>query len=149
MAQKKDGNFETSSLLFKSQGLKDDFTNFKTFGCRVWVRPPGERRSCWRKHAKEGIFLGFSPRTTRNILWYNPLRSKVSIAKHARFDEGFSNVPLEILPLNVIHLNKAGKKPYPADQKETSPEEFQFFLHPFAEHIKATIKHHKNCKDEL
>ena len=72
------------------------------------------------KNAKKGIFLGFAPRTTRNILWYNPLTSKVSISKHARFDEGFSDLPLELLPPNAIHLNKAGGAPYPAEEQETT-----------------------------
>ena len=33
-------------------GKKDDFTNFRTFGCRVWVQPPG-RRQCWNQSTRK------------------------------------------------------------------------------------------------
>lgn len=52
-----------------TQGRQDDFTRFRTFGARVWVRPPGLRPGKLPIHDRKGIFLSFLPGTTKNILW--------------------------------------------------------------------------------
>ena len=83
-----------------------DFQRLRTFGCRVWVRPPGRRTRKLKSNSRKGIFLGYIPNTTKNILWYDPETNKVKIAKHARFDEGMNDLPATAIPPNVIHLNR-------------------------------------------
>ena len=63
-------------------GKVEDFSGFRTFGCRVWVRPPGRRRKLI-PNSRKGIFLGFLPRTTKNIIWYDVDTHRVKIAEHA------------------------------------------------------------------
>ena len=47
------------------------FLNIQTFGCRVWVCPPGACAAKLRPNSQKGVFLGYVPHTTRNILWYD------------------------------------------------------------------------------
>ena len=63
-------------------GKVDDFAAFRTFGCRVWVRPPGRRQHKLRPNSRKGRFLGFLPNTTKNIVWFDPETEKVKTAKH-------------------------------------------------------------------
>ena len=51
---------------------QDNSKNFRTFGYRVWVHPPGQKDAKLIPNTKKGIFLGFVPYTTRNLLWYDP-----------------------------------------------------------------------------
>lgn len=84
---------------------RPDFSNFRTFGCRVWVCPPGRRRKKFVSASRKGIFLGYIPNTTRNILWYDPETNHVKIAKHARFDEDMNDLPASTRQsIIVIHL---------------------------------------------
>ncbi|KAG7369542.1 reverse transcriptase RNA-dependent DNA polymerase [Nitzschia inconspicua] len=114
-------------------GEKEDFTGFRTFGCRVWVRPPGRRRSKLLPNARKGIFLGFLPNTTKNILWYDVDTGQVKIAKHARFDEGLNDLPFGALPPNVQHLQRVQSgEPFPAEVDDAAVEVFTAFVNPFS-----------------
>ena len=73
---------------------KDNLRNFRTFGCRVWVRPSTPRSAKFCNNSCKGIFLGFIPNTTCNILWFNLETEQVKIAKHAKFDEGMNDLPI-------------------------------------------------------
>jgi hypothetical protein len=74
-------------------GTNEDFSGFRTFGCRVWVRPQGRRHVKLRPISRKGIFLGFLPNTTKSILWYDVDTGRIKIAKHVRFDEGLNDHP--------------------------------------------------------
>jgi hypothetical protein len=79
-----------------------DVSKLRTFGCRVYVRPPTKRKGNKSvDNTRKGIFLGYS-RTLKVILWFNLLTSEVKTAAHARFDEGFND--LETLPPNAAVL---------------------------------------------
>ena len=78
---------QVASPLKLATNKEDDFSGFRTFGCRVWVRPPGRCSAKFRINSRECTFLGFLPNTTTNILWYDAETNRVKIAKHARFDE--------------------------------------------------------------
>jgi len=67
-------------------GKKDDLSALRTFGCRVWVRPPGQRSAKLIPNSRKGIFLGFIPNTDKNIIWYDTKTHVVKIAKLVRFD---------------------------------------------------------------
>ena len=111
---------------------EDDFSGFRTFGCRVWVRPPGRRSAKFRINSRKGTFLGFLPNTTTNILWYDAETNRVKIAKHARFDEGLNDLPFDSIPPNVHHLTRVRQcEPVPMEEEETSIDEWHFVSNPF------------------
>ena len=92
---------QTASPIEITTKQKEDWTRLRTFGCRVWVQPPGRRPSKFRSMAQKGMFLGHTPMTTRNFLWYDCQTNKVKIATCGGFDEGLSDLPVEQLPPNV------------------------------------------------
>lgn len=124
---------------------KDNFLNFRTFGARVWVRPPGKRRRKFKKFIRKGIFLGYTGQTQRNFIWYDVNTERVKIASHGRFDEGFNDLPIESIPPNVQQLTRSafGKR-YKKDPKELTSCDLQFYLEPFAEVVKKNIN--RSCE---
>ena len=125
---------QTASPLELTTGKQDDLTHFRTFGCRVWVRPPGRRRAKLRPNSRKGIFLGYIPNTTANIVWFDEETQRIKIAKHARFDEGLNDLPIAEIPPNVQHLQRSEfGQPIPADREESSMPQFNFFLDPLAD----------------
>ena len=122
-------------------GAQDDFTGFRTFGCRVWVRPSGRRSAKFRNNSRKGIFLGFLPNTTKNIVWYDEDTHRIKLAKHARFDEGMNDLPFSDTPPNVQHLMRSNNgAEFPAETAESSVEEFTFTNNPFSHTISRTLK---------
>jgi hypothetical protein len=85
-------------------GFRDDFTRLHTFGCRVWVRPSGRRPVKLKPNSRKGVFLGYLPRTIKNILLYDWESHQVKLAKHARFDEGMNDLPITSVSPNVQHM---------------------------------------------
>jgi hypothetical protein len=84
-------------------------------------------------NSRKGIFLGFLPNTTKNILWFDIETSKVKIAKHARFDEGLNDLPHGKIPPNVQHLQRVQSgEPYPEEPDDVTVEEFTSFVNPFS-----------------
>ena len=122
-----------------TEGKQDDFSDFRTFGCRVWVRPPGNRTAKLKPSSRKGIFLGFVPGTTRNIVWYDPGTERVKIAKHARFDEGMNDLPMDAIPPNVTHLQRVqlGEK-FKKERKESSVKHFVLHHNPFNDRVVKT-----------
>ena len=137
---------QTQTPLLLATGKVDDFTAFRTFGCRVWVRPPGRRRAKLVPNSRKGIFLGFLPNTTKNIVWYDPETERVKTAKHARFDEGMNDLPAEAIPPNVVHLQRLQQgDPLPAEPSESSIDEFYFTTNPFSHTLTRHMK--VKCKN--
>ena len=80
-------------------GKSEDFLNMQTFGCWVWVQPPGHCAAKLQTNSQKGIFLGCVPRTTHNILWCDVKTTETKIATHACFNEGMNNLPvINMLP---------------------------------------------------
>jgi hypothetical protein len=124
---------KTSSPIELATSQKEDLSDLRTFGCRVWVRPPGKRKAKFKNVSKKGIFLGYVPYTTRNILWYDMETHRVKIAAHARFDEGMNDLPISAIPPNVQHLQRTDDgQPYPSEQSAVDATNFTFFITPFA-----------------
>jgi hypothetical protein len=121
-------------------GTIDDFSAFRTFGCRVWVRPPGRRKAKFLPNSRKGVFLGFLPNTTKNIVWYDPETNRVKTAKHARFDEGMNDLPTDLIPPNVVHLQRVQNgEALPAEAEESSIAEFAFRTNPFSHTISRSM----------
>jgi hypothetical protein len=104
-----------------TSGNKDNFSAFRTFGCRVWVRPTTKRPAKFHTVSRKGIFIGFIPGTTRYILWYDVESQLVKVAKHVQFYEGMNDMPLDAIPPNVQYLIRVQDgKPFPAEPKPTA-----------------------------
>jgi len=81
----------------------------------------------------KGIFLGFIPNADKNIIWYDTETHVVKIAKHVQFDEGMNNLPPDLVPPHVVHLQRTQNgEPLPAKAEETSVNQFTFHLNPFS-----------------
>ena len=129
------GAGQGSSPIHLSTGKKDNLKNLRTFGCRVWVRPPGIQAKRFKDKARKGIFLGYVPHTTRNIIWYDVESQRCKIAVHCVFDEGFNDVPAESLCLNAQHLLRISNS---SDLTEiegpvNASSDLEFYIYPFSE----------------
>ena len=135
------GRHMNTSPIEAADGSPDDFTHFRTFGCRVWVRDSKRRPAKFRTNSKKGIFLGYMPGTTKNIIWYDEETHKIKMATHARFDEGMNDMPQEKIPPNVQHLlrSEEGKR-FPDEDAETMAAEFHLFNSPFSHTLPKTLK---------
>ena len=69
----------------------------KTFGCQIHVRPPGIRSKYFKDDTRQGIFPGYVPHTDCLFTWYDEGTHQVKIATHAKFDEGFNDLPIDNL----------------------------------------------------
>ena len=127
------------SRLFLSTTKKDNFTKFRTFGCRVHVRPPGVRSKRFKNEARKGIFLGYLDSTSRVIIFYDESSNRIKYATHAKFHEGFNDLPSDNLPPNCQQILRQNGSPLPMDNKEISTPDLKFFLYPFADKEIATI----------
>ena len=76
----------------------------KTFGCRIHVRPPGICSKWFKDDTQQGIFLGYVPHTNRLFTWHDEGTHQVKIATHAKFDEGFNDLPIDTLLPNCQHI---------------------------------------------
>jgi len=114
-------------------GKKDGLSALRTFGCRVWVRPPGGQSAKLIPNSCKGIFLGFIPNADKNVIWCDTGTHVIKIAKHVRFDEGVNDLPPNLVPPNVVHLQRAQNgEPLPAKAAETLVDQFAFHLNPFS-----------------
>ena len=54
------GAAQTSSVIYRLHSShRDDFSFFRTFGCRVHARPPGGPDAKFDPRSRKGMFLGF------------------------------------------------------------------------------------------
>ena len=76
---------------------------------------------------KQGIFLGYVPHTTLNILWDNSETPKIKIATHACFDKGMNDLPVTDMPPDVAHLVRTNDgQPIQPDITKLSASIFAF-----------------------
>ena len=94
-------------------------TNFGgAWTCRAFVRPPGGADAKFHSRSKKGVFLGFPKNTAKNIVWDDPETDAIKIAKHARFDEGMSDLPIHELPPNALQLHRLNSgEHFPAEDR--------------------------------
>ena len=140
-------NCQSSSCIFQVTGTKDNFSGFRTFGCRTWIRPPAKRTAKFKHIIVKGIFLGFVPCMKRNILWYNCDTGHIGPVNHVKFDEGMNDLPFNNLPPNQRDLERAklGGK-FPAEPEEVDvAAELHFYVYPFAKMETKTLKVLPTC----
>jgi hypothetical protein len=121
-------------------GQRLSLASLRTFGCRVYVRLPGNRSSRLDDHNNSGIFLGYSD-TMKNIFWYDTKTHRVKLASHVRFDEGMtdSNDP----PPNIRILQRHQQSIIPPDAEiEIDPIDLSIDQSPFRILDTLTIYNH-------
>ena len=102
------------------------------------------RTAKFPNNSRKGIFLGFVPNTTRNILWFDVDTERVEIAKHAKFDEGMNDIPVDQLPPNAMHLQRSELgNALPPDDRELKSSDFMFTISPFDQTL--TKETHMSC----
>jgi hypothetical protein len=82
-------------------GQVPNFAFVRTFGCRVYVRPPGGRVRKSVSNTIKGRFLGYTS-TLKNIVYLDESNGEIKEAFHAVFDEAFND--LEAPPPNAVLL---------------------------------------------
>ena len=112
------------------------------------MRPPGIQSKRFRSEARKGIFLGYVLHTSRLILWYDEGSSRVKIATHAKFDEGFNDLPADTLPPNCQQILRRNGTKMPIDKNEISSSQLAFFIYPFSEKETVTVPVLPHNKDE-
>jgi hypothetical protein len=97
-------------------GLPIDIANLRTFGCYVYVRPPGRRPSKLELHVNHGRFLGYTATWTQ--IHYLDLRTNsIKTSVHVRYDEGMSE--LKVPTPNYRQLLAALWRPLPTEDDDT------------------------------
>jgi Reverse transcriptase (RNA-dependent DNA polymerase) len=71
-------------------GQRPDLSALRTFGCRVWVRPPGGRDRKVITNARKGRFLGYA-RSMNICIYLDEKTLEVKETSNLRFDETHSD----------------------------------------------------------
>jgi Reverse transcriptase (RNA-dependent DNA polymerase) len=126
---------EDSSLKWKSpfeviMGRRPDLSKFRTFGCRVWVRPHGGRKRKLIDNARKGRFLGYKS-TMKNILYQDETTHEIKEAFHVQFDEAFNDL-LEPPPNAVVlrAISNNAQLQYELANDVLSPNDLETTLQP-------------------
>jgi Reverse transcriptase (RNA-dependent DNA polymerase) len=106
-----------------------DLSRLRTFGCRVYVRPPGTRSAKLAPHVDRGIFLGYE-QTLKNIVYFDLASNTVKVNTHAQFDEGMNDVPT--LPPNAEYLNRIQKDTLPVEPTHIPSLDLDATTNPFS-----------------
>ena len=128
------GQGQTASPLKLATGIKEDISTLKTWGCRVWVRPPGIQPRRFTDEARKGIFLGCLPNFFKNIIWFDLETERVKIARHCLYDEGFNDLPTGSEPPNAQYLIRVNNGERPKkDRTSIDSNDLQFYVCPYAD----------------
>jgi Reverse transcriptase (RNA-dependent DNA polymerase) len=111
-------------------GRRPDLSRFRTFGCRVWVRPPGGRTKKLIDNTRRGRFLGYKS-TTKNCLYLDEQSNEIKEAFHIQFNETFNDMVSP--PPNAVALRAIanGQDIPPVDAvRGLTPDEIDTFREP-------------------
>ena len=125
---------------------KDNFKNLKTFGCCIHVHPSGIHSKHFKDDTRQGIFLGYVPHTDCLFTLYHEGTHQVKIATHAKFDEGFNDLPIDTLPPNCQHILRLNGQQISINERLLSPSDLDFFIYSFANSETAVIDHNPKAK---
>ena len=101
-----------------------------------------------KPNSRKGVFLGYVPHTTCNILWYDTETSRIKIATHAQFDMGMNDLPVTDMPPNVTHLVRTNNgQPVAPDVADLHASHFAFDIVPFVPIFTRWLKHSNSIND--
>ncbi|MCP4167411.1 MAG: DDE-type integrase/transposase/recombinase, partial [Chloroflexi bacterium] len=117
---------QTQSPYEKVTGKRPNLKNLRTFGCRVWVRPPGRRSTRRENHTIKGIFLGYTV-TMSQIYYLDNATTRVKTTIHATFDEGMNDLDKPTPNARILH--QALGRPMPkGEQEQRAPSELNVIV---------------------
>ena len=89
----------------------------------------------FKDKAQKGIFLGYVPHTTHNIIQYDIESQRRKIAVHYVFDKEFNDVPIKSLCPNVQYLLCVvnGNDLTEIKGSVDAASESEFYVYPFSE----------------
>ena len=85
-------------------------------------------RKCFKQDTQQDIFLGYVPHTDCIILYFDKGSGWVKIATHAKFDEGFDDLPVDNLPLNCQQILRLNGTHIPPDKRELNLSDLEFLF---------------------
>ena len=65
----------------------------KTFGCRVWVLPPGRRSDRCSDHTIKGIVLGYTG-NIKQIIYLDEATKRINTSIHGTFNEDMNDLTI-------------------------------------------------------
>jgi Reverse transcriptase (RNA-dependent DNA polymerase) len=111
-------------------GQKPDVSTLRTFGCRVWVRPPGGRDRKVIVNARVGRFLGYA-RSNSICIYVDEVTHEIKETSNLRFDELFTDVASP--PPNAVVLRSLANGIHPSpvpDSIVMPPDSLSVSIHP-------------------
>jgi GTP cyclohydrolase I len=107
-----------------------DISSLRTFGCRVWVRPPGGRDRKVIGNARVGHFLGYA-RMNSICVYIDEITKEVKELSNLCFDELFSDVSPPPPNTVVLRLLSNGHLPTtPPDEIMLTEDLLSVLFHP-------------------
>ena len=80
-------------------------------------------------------------------MYFDEGSGRVKIATHAKFDEGFNDLPVDNLPLNCQQILRLNGTRVPPDKFELHSSDLEFFVYPFSKKQTAVIPFHPSTAD--
>ena len=118
------------------------------FGCLIYVQPPGVRNKGFHQDTRQGIFLSYVPHTDKLFVCYDKNSENIKIATHAKFDEGFNDLPINYLLPNCQHILRLNGERVAIGQDKLAASDLDFFVYPFAHKEVVQITANPKTKDE-
>ena len=89
----------------------------------------------FKDKAQKGIFLGYVPHTTHNIIQYDIESQRRKIAVHYVFDKRFNDVPIDSLSPNAQYLLRVANGNDLTEIKGSVDvsSDLEFYIYPFSE----------------
>ena len=133
---------KTAPPISLCSGQRCSLKGIRTFGCRVYVKLPGNRSAKLDTHHRTGIFIGYA-NTMRNIFWYDADTNRVKIATHFRFDEGMTDLPE---PTPNIKILQRYDENLPITMEDIDPPDLDFAIEPTPFRELDTVKITVTCE---
>lgn len=80
-------------------GKVPEYDHMRTFGCDAYALVPEVSRKKWDSKADKMVLVGYTD-TLKKYRLYDPIKHRVVIAKHVRFDESSKNLVVSSQPSN-------------------------------------------------
>ena len=123
----------------RAGGSRVNVSRLRTFGCRVYVRPPGKRRHRLDNHVNTGIFLGYTA-TMNNVYYWDLKTKRIKTAVHVKFDEGMNDLETPTPHSRLLRL-ALGRSLPPEETESTPPQELSLTSSdsPFPELVDVSV----------
>ena len=99
-------------------GNQPDLTHLRIFGCRVFVKITGKRKSKLDHHTSTGIFIGYTA-SNKIIRYIDEKTGTIKTATHAIFDEACMTLPSNKTPIAARTLQILGYDTNPTEPIST------------------------------